>query len=242
MKYFRIVIFLVLGVSFSACGGDSDGPPTTLPTTASITGSVNLYDEGTEKIDGSGMLISASGTSISNLTNDQGSYLLSDVPFGARTLSYEKTGYGTFKYFITDLTDDLFISNTPSLGKISQTKVITCAVIIDGTDVKISSVCDGTNTPKRYLRYFFGTDETINNENYSEVSETYESDSNVNPAIHIITQKELIDLGFASGTQVSVKVYGESTFGNDYEDTSLNRRVFPNLNATSAEHVTFMVP
>ena len=242
MKYFRIVIFLVLGVSFSACGGDSDGPPATLPTTASITGSVNLYDEGTEKIDGSGMLISASGTSISNLTNDQGSFLLSDVPFGARTLSYEKTGYGTFKYFITDLTDDLFISNTPSLGKISQTKVITCAVIIDGTDVKISSVCDGTNTPKRYLRYFFGTDETINNENYSEVSETYESDSNVNPAIHIITQKELIDLGFASGTQVSVKVYGDSYFSNDYEDAAENRHVFPNLNENSAEPVTFMVP
>ncbi len=242
MKYFSIIAFLFLTISFAACGGDNDNPPITLPSTASITGSVNLYDEGAEKIDGSDMRISASGTSISDLTNDQGSFLLSDVPFGARMLSYEKTGYGTFKYFITDLTDDLIISNTPSLGKLSQTKVITCAVTIDGTDVKISSVCNGTNTSKRYLRYFFGTDETVNNENYSKVSETYESDSNVNPAMHIITQQELIDLGFASGTQVSVKVYGDSYFSNDYEDAAENRRVFPNLNENSAEPVTFMVP
>ena len=156
MKYFALIIFLSFTLFLTSCGEDNEEVPVTLPTTGKISGSVNLYNEGTDKISGSDMRISVSGTNISTLTNDQGSFQLADVPFGARTLSYEKTGYGTYKYFISDLSGNLSISATPSLGKLSPTKVITCAVTIEGDDIKISSVTDGTNTSKRYLRYFFG--------------------------------------------------------------------------------------
>ena len=49
-------------------------------------------------------------------------------------------------------------------------------------------------------------------------------------------------MGFSSGSQVYVKAYGESFWGNDYEDTDLNKRIFPNLGEISAEPVMFMVP
>lgn len=242
MKYFTAIIYLSLILVVSSCGEDNDELPVTLPSTAKITGNVNLYDEGTEKIGASGMKVSVAGTSISVLTDSEGKFELIDVPFGPATLVYEKEGYGTYKYFIDDLTEDLIIPNTPSLGKVSKTKVFTNAVVIDGTDVKVSSVTEGTNSSKRYLRYFLGTDQTVTNENYSKVSDIYESDLNVNPAIHIFTQQELNDLGFASGAQVYVKVYGESFWGNDYEDPGLDRRVFPNLNESSGETASFMVP
>ena len=243
MKSLFKITILFVSITLSSCGGDDGGdPPVTLPSTADIQGGVNLYDEGINQIESSDMEISISGTSISSLTDDQGSFLLADVPHGSATLTYEKSGYGTYKYFISNLTADLIIADNPSLGKLSQTKVITCSVSTDGSEVIISSVTNGTNTTKRYLRYFLGTDDQVNDENYTAVTSGFESDPNSNPAKHLFTKQDLIDLGFASGSQVYVKVYGDSFWANDYEDPSLNRRVFPNLNESSAEPVMFMVP
>jgi len=49
-------------------------------------------------------------------------------------------------------------------------------------------------------------------------------------------------MGFASGSTVYVKIYGESFYGNDYDEPNQNIRVFPNLNLDSAEAVSFEVP
>lgn len=242
MKYFTAIIYLSLILVVSSCGEDNDELPVTLPSTAKITGSVNLYDEGTEKIGASGMKVSVAGISISVLTDSEGKFELIDVPFGPTTLVYEKEDYGTYKYFISDFKADLFIGEAPSLGKKSKTKSITSGSVIDGTDVKISVVTEGTNTSKRYMRYFLGTDQTVTNENYSQVTEIYENDANTNPSQHTFTQQELNDLGFSSGSQVFVKAYGESFWGNDFEDPDLNKRIFPNLNENSAQPVMFMVP
>lgn len=243
MKFLIKITFIFLFISLSSCGGDDGGdPPVTLPSTADIQGGVNLYDEGTDRLESSNMEISISGSSISSLTDDQGSFILADVPHGSVTLTYEKSGYGTYKYFISNLSSNLVIAENPSLGKLSQTRVITCAVSTDANEVTISSVTNGTNTTKRYLRYFLGTDDQVNRENYSAVTSGFESDPGTNPAKHRFTKQDLIDLGFASGSQVYVKVYGDSFWANDYEDPSLNRRVFPNLNENSAEPVMFMVP
>jgi len=241
-QLFSIILVFSTFVFISSCGGEDNEitPPT--PTKGNIKGSVNLYDEGTEKIESSGMSVSVAGTSITALTDSEGKYELVDVPFGSRTLIYEKEDYGTYKYFIPDFNGNLNIEQSPSLGKKSKTKIITGSVTIEVTDVIVSFVTEGTNTSKRYMRYFLGTDQTVTEDSYSEVTLTYESDSNNNPSRHLFTQKELNEMGFSSGSQVYVKAYGESFWGNDYEDTDLNKRIFPNLSEISAEPVMFMVP
>lgn len=238
---FRFTLLLSFCI-LSSCGGDDNDTDPPVLNKGTITGRVNLYNEGTEKIASSGMKITVSGTSISVLTNSEGNFELIDVPFGSRTLIYEKEDYGTFKNFIPDFDENLFIGETPSLGKRSKTKIITGSVTLEGTDVIVAFVTEGTNTSKRYMRYFLGTDQTVTKENYVEVTGIFESDANSNPSQHKFAQQELNDLGFASGSQVYVKAYGESFWGNDYEDPDLNRRIFPNLNENSSEPIVFMVP
>lgn len=240
-RIFGIIVFLSIFI-FSSCDGEDNDTTPPVPTKATIKGSVNLFNEGTEQITSAGMKVSVAGTSISSLTNSEGNFELFDVPFGARTLIYEKADYGTYKKFIPDFNGDLIIGEAPSLGKKSKTKVITGSVSFEGTDVIVAFVTEGTNTPKRYMRYFLGTDQTVTKDNYTVVTGIFESDANNNPSRHRFTQQELNDFGFASGTQVFVKAYGESHWGNSYEDTDLNQQIFPNLNENSAESVMFMVP
>lgn len=238
---FGIVLYLSIFM-FLSCGGEDNDTNPPAPTKATIKGRVNLYDEGTEQITAAGMKVSVAGTSISSLTNSEGNFELFDVPFGSRTLIYEKDDYGTYKKFIPNFNGNLIIGEAPSLGKKSKTKIITGSVSLEGTDVIVAFVTEGTNTSKRYMRYFLGTDQTVTKENYMAYTGIYESDANSNPSRHRFTQQELIDFGFASGSQVYVKAYGESFWGNSYEDTDLNKQVFPNLNDNSAEPVMFMVP
>ena len=62
---------------------------------------------------------------------------------------------------------------------------------------------------------------SVSKDNYEAVSQVYESDSNNNPSQHVFTQSELIDFGFPSGSQVFVRAYGASFWGNVYEDPDL---------------------
>jgi hypothetical protein len=158
-------------------------------------------------------------------------------------LVYEKSGYGTFKYFIDDFNADLVLTETPTLGKISQTDVITNSVTTEGTEVRIASVTTGTNTSVRYLRYFFSSQSDVSSESYEAFLERpVESDPGLNPAVLTISGQELNELGFASGSILYARVYGDSYYSNDYDDPNEGRRIFPNLLEDTAQSVQFQVP
>ena len=63
-----------------------------------------------------------------------------------------------------------------------------------------------------------------------------------NPYEHTIEANVLADMGFVSGDTVYVKAYGDSFWSNEYVDADLNKKVFPNLNTTSADASFFIVP
>ena len=98
LNYLTFGLIVLLGTS--SCSKDED-PATDPITKANITGSVNLYDEGTTQIDNSNMTVKVEGTTpaISATTDANGDFTLSDVPFGTYTILYEKSGFGTFKKF-----------------------------------------------------------------------------------------------------------------------------------------------
>lgn len=236
----QLILFGFLLLGSVSCDDDDDSSP---DPTASISGQVELFDEGTNEESASGMTVSMEGTILEDLTDGSGRFELSGVPLGSLVLLYEKSGYGTYKQFINDFNEDLVLTEVPSLGKLSQTDVITNSVTIDGTEVSISSVTTGTNTDKRYLRYFFSTSSNISFEDFDVFLESpVESDPGANPAVFVITAEELNNLGFNSGTTVYARVYGDSYYSNDYEDPDLGRRVFPNLFEDTAQSVQFEVP
>lgn len=244
MKIHYLTFVLIGLLSLNSCGGDDDGtitPPN--PTSADISGSVNLYDEGTTQIDNSNMSVKVEGTSKTASTNAEGEYTLTSVSFGTYTLSYEKAGYGTFKKFGVEHKDgNTIITQAPSLGEVSTTQVTNLAANVNGNEVVVSVTTDpaGSNGNTRYVRYFLSTDANVSSQNYSYHSEGLIS--RINPLEITLSEADLTNAGFASGETVYIKVYGDSFWSNEYDDPGLSRKVFPNLNMTSADAVSFEVP
>lgn len=244
----KIISFgtLLVLLGMLSCSSSDDGTTPDPITSSDIRGFVNLYDELTTQIANNGMKVTVEGTDPekSALTDTDGEYTITDVPFGTYTLAYSKSGYGTFKRFEVGHSNpvDTNISDSPILGQASTTEVIDLGVSISGDEVVFDITIDPTansNNP-RYIRLFYHNEATVSNMVFTSFTETLEV--KINPIQYTVTASDLSSLGFQSGTTVYVKVYGNSFFGNDYDDPDLGRRIFPNLNATAAEAVSFVVP
>ncbi len=235
---------LIILLGIASCSEDNDPTPEPI-TKANITGSVNLYDEGTTQIDNSNMTIRIEGTTpaISATTDANGNFTLPDVPFGTYTILYEKSGFGTFKKFdIEHEKNATAILNTPSLGEISTTKIINLETNVSGNDIIISVTTNpaGNIGNIRYVRYFLSTNSNVSSENYTYFSPGLVSQ--INPKEITLSNNDLTSAGFSSGETVFVKVYGDSFWSNEYDDPDLGRNIFPNLNMTSTNYTSFIVP
>ena len=241
---FKPLAFIIL-IGFASCNKNNDPMP--VATTAAISGAVNLYDEGTTQLEKSGMTVKVDGSNpvISATTDTSGKFTLANVPFGTYTLVFEKSGFGTFKKSDVEHTNtgsSTFITEAPSLGKESTTQVTNLEVVVNGNNVKIAITTNpaGNNSNTRYVRYFLATDSNVSSENYTFNSANLVS--KINPFETTITRDNLVNAGFTSGQTVYVKAYGDSFWSNDYDDKNLARKIFPNLNKTSANSVSFIVP
>ncbi|RKE02099.1 carboxypeptidase-like regulatory domain-containing protein [Marinifilum flexuosum] len=246
MKLNDLILGLVVLLVFTSCSISNDETPEPI-TKANIIGSVNLYDEGVSQIDNSNMTVKIEGSSplISTTTDVNGDFILADVPFGTYTLVYMKTGFGTFKKFglvHANTGSSTIITGAPSLGEVSSTQITDLEANASGDDITLAITTNpaGSNGNSRYVRYFLGTDSNVSNENYIYHSQGLISQ--INPFETTLTRIDLIGAGFSSGETVYVKAYGDSFWSNEYDDPDLNRKVFPNLNATSANAVSFVVP
>lgn len=242
LNYLTFGLIILLGIS--SCSKDEDPTPDPI-TKANITGSVNLYDEGTTQNDNSNMTVKVEGTTpaISATTDANGDFTLSDVPFGTYTILYEKSGFGTFKKFdIEHENNATAILNTPSIGEISTTQITNLEANVSGNDIIISVTTNpaGSNGNTRYVRYFLSTDSNVSSENYTYFSPGLVSQ--INPKEITLSNNDLTSAGFSTGETVFVKVYGDSFWSNEYNDPDLGRNVFPNLNMTSTNSVSFIVP
>ena len=245
MKLNYLTLSIVALIGLTSCSKDSNTGPEPI-TKANITSWVNLYDEGVTQIDNSGMTVSVEGTSpvISATTDVDGSFTLTEVPYGTYNLVYGKVGYGTFKRFGVEHKDgNTIIPDAPSLGQKSSTSITNLTV---SSSPNFPVIIGATTNPAanqantRYIRFFFSTDPTVSNDNYVSVLETFKV--NITPYNLNLSQASLDALDFPSGTTVYVKCYGESFWGNDYSDPNLGRDIFPNLNPNSAVAVSFVVP
>ncbi len=241
LNYLTFGLIIILGIS--SCS--KDDAPTEPITKANITGSVNLYDEGTTKVDNSNMTITIEGSSpiIAATTDTNGNFTLSNVPFGTYNIRYEKTGFGTFKKFgIEHKNNATAILNTPSIGKNATTQITKVEAKISGINVVLSVTTNpaGSNGNSRYVRYFLSSNANVSNENYSYFSSGLVSQ--INPKEITLLNRDLINLGFSSGQTIYVRIYGDSFWSNEYEDPTLNRKIFPNLNANTTNAVSFIIP
>ena len=241
LNYFNVIVVLLFVVSCSNQGDDD------VVTKAAITGSVNLYDEGTTKADNSGMTVKVEGLNpaISAVTNSNGKYELGDVPFGTYTLVFEKAGYGTFKkaeikHVATGL--PTVIAETPSLGQVSTTQITALSAKTEGGNLSVSVTTNpaGNAGNKRYIRFFYSGSPTVSAAEYLFASPAMIAQ--INPYTLTVSKTDLTGMGFATGATVYVRVYGDSFWSNEYSDAISRKKVYPNLNSNAAAAVSFVMP
>ena len=245
MKLNYLTLSLAILMGFNSCSKDED--PMDTRTNANINGSVNLYDEATTLVDKSGMNVRVEGltSTIEATTDTDGKFTLSAVPFGTYTLVYEKAGFGTYKLFELNHSRSgasTNITNVPSLGQTSSTQITDLTASVNGSDVNltITSNPGGSNGNSRYMRYFLSNSSDVSDQNYTYYSDVFVS--SINPKEISLSASALSAAGFSSGETVFVKAYGDSYWSNSYDDLDLERRVFPNLNPSSAAAVSFQMP
>jgi hypothetical protein len=246
VKKIQLLLFIFTILFFVSCKKGNNNPKPI--TKADITGSVNLFDDGTNKMDGAGMTISIEGSDPEKAatTNTKGIFTLSDVPFGTYDLIYSKTGYGTYKIFGIDHSGGqcgctTVIRETPSLGKKSTSRIDHLSASPSGSDIILS--LSTTPVPDSdhpgYIRLFFHTEAKVSYTNYQEFLGNYEIKTD--PAEIKLCQSDLTDMGFYKGSTVYVIAYSDSYYTNQYTDPKQNTIVFPNLNLKSSIPVDFKV-
>ena len=216
-------------------------------TKANIIGSVNLYDEGTNLIARDGMKVWVVGSSplISSVTDANGSFNLVDVPFGVYSIGFEKAGFGTYKMINvvhSNTGSSTVINPSPSLGQISTTTIsgLTSEYSSGDVNLGISTNPAPTNQVARYIRVFYSKNPAVSFYNYTSYSKVYKHMAN--PAYVDLGIKALMEMGFTSGDLVYARVYGDSFWGNDFDNVATGKREFPNLNSSTLEAVSFIVP
>ena len=241
IKLFGLMLGLVIVAS---CKKDDDTPP--VPAKADIFGYVSLYDEGVNQLDNSGMKVYIDGAEDmdSSTTDSESKFIIKGVTLGTYGVVYEKEGYGTHKIYNVKLekAEEHVSLNTPSLGKLSTTKVVSLSASVEGADVVLTYETDpaGNSNSPRYIRYFFDDNSGVSSSVYKHHTVVFEIKDSPHERKFNITN--LIDMGFKSWETVYVKVYGDSFWSNDYDEPSLGMRIFPNLNMTSADEVSFVMP
>jgi len=227
-------ISLLLAFVF-ACGGNETPEPN--PTQGSISGSVFLYDESSNRVSPEGMRIileQTSSTEISSSTNSEGKFSFENIPFGTVNLRFEKEEYGTFR--INNFSHQSLsspITNIPSLGKKSSTQITELEIVpgINSFTARVSTSPAGNSSNRRYIRFFFSKEDNISNENYEAFSPIFISQEN--PFERTFSRSELNEWGFNPEGNFYVRAYGESFWSNNYDDPSTGKTIFPNLNQTT---------
>lgn len=254
MQTVRLVfLFMLLSFVFISCKKDNNNTV----TKGAITGTITLWnDKTTSQTDASGVVVS-----IANLpgktftTSANGQFRFEDVPFDTYELVFTKAGYGTFKIFgLSHAKPSGSSGTTPvttivpaiQMGAQATTTITThsfTSTTFNGSPgVSYSyGVSPSPSASNRgYVRAFLSTSASVSNTNYAAYSAVRSVLSS--PANGGFSLEELNGFGFSSGQTVYIKLYGESFVSNDYTDPSTGKRVFPNLNATSATAISFIVP
>lgn len=245
------ILFISFQFLFSCKKNNSE-----TPSKGAISGTVALWtDKSTKLTDASGVVVT-----LSNLpgktatTNSNGQYRFDDIPFDQYDLVFTKSGYGTYKIFGLSHARPAgspaqpVVTTIPSvqLGAFSTTNITSHTFLLNlfnaGPGVSYTySVSPPPSTSNRgYVRAFLSTSSSVSSTNYMAYSTVRSVLSN--PATGGFSIEELNGFGFSSGETVYIKLYGDSFVSNDYTDPATGKRIFPNLNSTSAPAISFIVP
>jgi hypothetical protein len=241
MKKFALFTALV---SLLAVSCKKDNTPIPVITTGNMVGSVSLYNERNNQLPSSaGMTVSIDGTGFSTTTAANGSYQFANVPNDVYALTFSKEGFGTYKLIGYSHTATGGVSSVipaKSLGQLSTTTVIGHFVNVFGDSVRVGANINpaASASERRGYRIFFSGTAPVSKDNYTFFTPVY---STANTPSVMFGKDEFIAKGFAPGSTVYFRFYGDSFFSNEYLDETNGKTVFPNLNPSSFGSLFFQL-
>lgn len=250
------ILFLLLNflsaLFISSCSDDNGNP--SLPTRGNLLGTIQTFDDKLVSAnDREGVTVIASnltGQTFTSKTDNTGRYTFNDLPFDSYQFEISKTGFGTLKIFglshIYDKDAVSTIVQNITFGKISTTTVtgLTFKEFILNNEIGVSFGYSLSPVPtpsnKAFFRYFLGTFADVSNTKFKARSEVLSFSSlSANTGF---TREKLLEMGFAAGETIYVRMYGDSFVSNNWEDPTSGNEVFPNINPTTVAAVSFVVP
>ncbi|WP_026951309.1 carboxypeptidase-like regulatory domain-containing protein [Algoriphagus mannitolivorans] len=246
----RLFFFLSLIFILSLISCSPFDPPPIGSETGSISGSIQLYDEGgAVQIPSAGVKISLEGTNplIHTFSDQFGRYELKNVPFGPYVVVFEKVGYGTFKYMGEEGKPFIHSSkvvNTqiPSLGISEKSTTQIEDFNLEKVDGGYNFIITSSPPPSQSRTGYFLFLISHTNPNFSELNYDYlfTFNSRSNPSILFLSDAVVETLFSVKSNQAFIRVYGNTYLNNGYLENG--RRVFPNLNPVASRVIQLERP
>jgi hypothetical protein len=224
---------------------------------------VELFDEGTQKIDNSGIKVSVENSNplISTVTNEQGEFTLSlkNAPQSFAVI-FEKQGMGTYKsYFkrsengdLYELNNDLqyrFVNTAQPylLGSKSTVTVNNIHAEIVGGKIKLQLNVSANSPSQKYVRILIQKDlpglslNTVSQtvKNVASILEVHDGDNSFE--FHL--NGFMYCHEYVTGDKIYMTAYGDALGSNWYTDMATGQWKFPNLKFVENNPVTsFVIP
>ena len=240
----KLILLFFTTVLFTVVSCDKTEPSET-GTEGTLSGTVRLFDEGTQQLSNDNMVVSIFGSNplISDTTDSDGKFSFSKLSYGTYSIDFHKIGYGqNILNSVYHNSASTTISTIINLGQHSSTHttVVSAKDTLGSIFIYVTTDPVGSLNNSRYIRIYFHNSDMVSSENYTNYSDVLES--NTNTLSYRINPHALEDMGFKSGETVWVKAYGESYYSNDFIDPVKGKHIFPNLNLHSAAAISFIVP
>lgn len=244
--YFFILLFSTL---LMACEKADPGPP----LTGKLAGTIQTWDDKSTSIaDKKGITVTTEYPAINSTTTDtSGKFSFDNLDFDKYDISFSKAGYGTYKIFSyahsNNPTTAQTVNTIPliNFAKISTTAITNMVFLktsvngVVGVSFQVTVSPNPTTLKRAFIRYFLSNSPSVADTSYIVYTPPIGTSSTI--AVDGFTNDELTGFGFSKGQKIYIKAYGESLRSNDYDDPNLRKRIFPNLNPTSAPAISFVM-
>ncbi len=203
-----------------------------------VEGFVFLCNEfGQFQQNNSGVTVFLDSTSFTTTTDTVGKFTLQNVPAGNYTITFTKSGYGTYKSSYSDyLGGETYQLPTTSLYATPTTTVTGLSAQIVDSVVQVSGVLSpaGSETQPRSALLFASLSPSVSPDNYTQAFIAYEdtgSSINFSPVLS----------SFSSGQMVYLVAYGASA-NSYYKNPVTGKLVYPFVGSTASNVATVVAP
>ena len=240
---------ILLTTCFISCSKTNPGPP----ISGKLSGTIQTWDDKSTAIaDKGGITVTTEYPAANSTTTDtSGKFSFDNLDFDKYDISFSKPGYGTYKIFSYAHNNNPATTQTVNtiplinFAKISTTAITNLVYLkasvngVVGVSFQVTVSPNPTTLKRAFIRYFLSNSSSVSDTSYAVYTPPIGTSTTV--ATDGFTNDELTGYGFTKGQKIYIKAYGESLRSNDYDDPNLRKRVFPNLNPTSAPAISFVM-